>query len=150
MGEYQATSDNDRESAQLGTAIGAASGLATGAAVGGAVAGPAGAVAGGAAGAVVGAVGMRLLAENFDPLPVDSHWRDRFEREPYYESGSSYEDYAPAYHLGAAARLRHPEARFEDAEPELESEYAEMHAETRLAWERARQAARASFHTEYF
>ncbi|MEC5384903.1 hypothetical protein VVD49_04170 [Uliginosibacterium sp. H3] len=136
--------------ARLGTAIGAASGLASGALAGGVAAGPAGAIAGATVGAVVGGIGTRLLAEDFDVTPVDSHWRDRFAREPYYEDGLAYDDYAPAYHLGAAARIRHPQASFEEAEAAMEAEYMGLRGESKLAWERASKAARASFHTTYF
>lgn len=144
------TTEASDKDPQLSTAIGAASGLATGAAVGAVVAGPTGAVAGGAAGALVGGVGMRLLADGFDPVHIDKHWRDRFEREPYYESGRRYEDYAPAYHLGAAARQRNPDASFEESEAAMEAEWMGLSGESGLAWERAKEAARASFHTEYY
>lgn len=147
---HPGTQETTDRNVQLGTAIGAASGIAAGAVAGGVAAGPAGAVAGAAVGAVAGGLGTRLVAEDFDRTPVDSHWRDRFHTEPYYDDGLVYEDYAPAYHLGAAARIRNPEGSFEDAEAAMEAEYMGLRGESKLAWQRARDAARASFHTTYF
>ena len=139
-----------QRSGKVGAAVGAAGGIAAGALVGSAAGGPAGAMVGAAAGAVAGGLGMRALVEGFDTTPVDKHWRDRFDKESYYESGLTYDDYAPAYRLGAAARARYPAQSFEDTEAAMETEYPHMQGESRLAWDRARKAARASFHTEYF
>ncbi|MDB5801203.1 MAG: hypothetical protein JWL63_2142 [Rhodocyclales bacterium] len=135
---------------EIGVAVGTAGGITAGALVGGIAAGPAGAVVGAAIGAAAGGVGSRALLEGFDSAPVDAHWHARFAEEPYYDRDMRYEDYAPAYRIGAAARVAHPQARFEDAEPVMQNEYPGARGESRLAWERAREAARASFHTEYF
>ncbi len=79
----------------VGTGLGAAAGgIAAGAAIG-TVAGPIGTAIGAAVGAVLGGLGGKAVAENFDPTIVDEHWRDRYEVEPYYADGMSYEDYAP-------------------------------------------------------
>jgi phage tail tape-measure protein len=144
------TSERQHVGSTAGAAVGAGGGIAAGAAAGTLAAGPVGAVVGAAVGAVVGGLGGKALAEGFDSKPVDRHWGSRFHQEPYYDEGMSYEDYAPAYRLGAAARARYPQARFEDTEAQMEAEYPDMRGESRLAWERAKHAARASFHTEYY
>ena len=84
----------------------AAGGIAAGAAAGTLAAGPVGTVVGAAIGAVAGGLAGKAVAESIDPTVVDTHWRGRYEREPYFESGMTYDDYAPSYRLGADARAR--------------------------------------------
>ena len=69
-------------------------------------AGPVGTVVGAAIGAVAGGLAGKAVAESIDPTVVDTHWRGRYDREPYFESGMTYDDYKPSYQLGADARAR--------------------------------------------
>ena len=133
----------------VGTGLGAAAGgVAAGAAVG-TVAGPVGTAVGAAIGAVLGGLGGKAVAESFDPTIVDEHWRDRFEGEPYYADGMTYEDYAPAYQLGAQSRLESEEPDFDKVEDDIAAQYDDIRGDSRLDWDRARHAARASWDTQY-
>lgn len=133
----------------VGTGIGAvAGGIAAGAAAG-SVAGPLGTAAGAAVGAVLGGLGGKAVAENFDPTLVDEHWRDRYDSEPYYDEGLTYEDYSPAYQLGAQSRLAAESANFDELEDELAAQYEEIRGVSRLEWDKARHAVRASWYTNY-
>jgi phage tail tape-measure protein len=133
----------------VGTGIGAAAGgVAAGAAVG-TVAGPIGTAVGAAVGAVLGGLGGKAVAENFDPTIVDDHWRDRYDSEPYYADGMEYDDYAPAYQLGAQSRLESQGANFDELEDEIATQYDEVRGTSRLDWNDARHAARASWYTNY-
>lgn len=127
----------------VGTGVGAVGGAVAGAAAG-AVGGPAGMVAGGAIGAVVGALAGHAAAEAIDPKAEEKHWRENYEREPYYETGRSFEDYGPAYRLGATSRGRYED--WETAEPQLKSEWESSRGESSLDWERAQPASRAAWH----
>ncbi|MDB5800146.1 MAG: hypothetical protein JWL63_1085 [Rhodocyclales bacterium] len=134
----------------VGAGLGAAAGgIAAGAAIG-TVAGPVGTAVGAAVGAVLGGLGGKAVAENFDPTIVDDHWRDRYDAEPYYADGMSYDDYSPAYQLGAQTRLESPESSFDELEDDIAAQYDEVRGESRLEWEQARHAARASWETKYF
>ena len=84
----------------LGTGLGAAAGGALAGAAAGMVAGPVGAVAGAVVGAVAGGLGGKAAAEAINPTAEEAYWRDQYTKEPYYQAGRSYEDYAPAYRLG--------------------------------------------------
>lgn len=130
----------------LGTGLGAAAGgLAAASAVAGTVAGgPVGTVVGVAVGAVVGGLGGKALAGHMDPEEVDRLWRERYASEPYHRGGLDYEDYAPAYRLGAEARRRYP-GRYEEIEPVLAEEYERRRGTSRLSWEQAREATRAAW-----
>lgn len=134
----------------VGTGIGAAAGgIAAGAAAGTLAAGPVGTVVGAAVGAVVGGLAGKAVAEQIDPTVIDTHWRSRFEREPYFESGMTFDDYAPSYHLGAAARAGNEGRSFDDVQSTLASDYEGVRGSSRLSWEQARRAARASWNTKY-
>lgn len=134
------------DSHPLGTGLGAAAGgiVAADLAAGALAAGPVGAVVGAAIGAVAGGLGGRALAEHLDPEEIDQVWRERYASEPYHRGGLDYEDYAPAYRLGAEARRRYPGA-FEEVEPALREEYAQRRGPSRLDWAQARPAVRAAW-----
>ena len=134
----------------VGTGVGAAAGgIAAGAAAGTLAAGPVGTVVGAAIGAVAGGLAGKAVAESIDPTVVDTHWRGRYEREPYFESGMTYDDYAPSYRLGADARARNASARFEEVEHSLARDYETVKGKSRLGWEKAKRAARAGWDTKY-
>lgn len=135
----------------VGTGVGAAGGGAAGtwagAAVGAAVGGPVGAVVGGVAGAVAGAFGGgaagKAVAENIDPTAERDYWSKNYTSRPYYETGYTYDDdYAPAYQQGYSARSRYGARTFDDAEPELRSDWERTKGKSRLGWDKAKVAVR--------
>lgn len=134
----------------VGTGLGAAAGgVAAGALAGTLAAGPVGTVVGAAVGAVAGGLAGKAVAEQLDPTVVDTHWRGRYDKEAYFESGLTYDDYAPAYRLGANARHTRPDASFEDIEASLAGEYPTLRGDSRLGWDKARPAVRAGWDTKY-
>lgn len=134
----------------VGTGLGAAAGgIAAGAAAGTLAAGPIGTVIGAAVGAIAGGLAGKAIAEQVDPTVVDAHWRGRFDKEPYYESGMTYDDYAPGYRLGANARGQNADADFDTVEGTLATDYDNLRGQSRLDWEKAKHAARAGWNTQY-
>jgi hypothetical protein len=130
----------------LGTGLGAAAGgIAAGAAAGTLAAGPIGTAVGAAIGAVVGGLGGKAIAEHYDPTVEEAHWRDSFEREPYYQRGMTYDDYSAAYRLGGESRARSTGRSFDDVEGELAERYDELRGESRLDWDNAKHATRAAW-----
>lgn len=130
----------------VGTGVGAAvGGMAAGAAAG-TVAGPVGTMVGAAAGAIAGGLAGKAVAEHYDPTIEDAYWRDNFEREPYYQSGMTYEDYEPAYRLGWESRVRYTGANFDDIDTDLARDYDNSRGKSRLSWEHAKHATRAAWH----
>src|SRR5215208_8342154 len=103
----------------VGTGVGATGGAVAGAAAG-AVGGPAGVAVGGVVGAVVGGLAGKAAAEAINPTAEEAHWRENYTREPYYQQGRSFDDYAPAYRLGWTGRTRYDD--WNGAEPQLASE----------------------------
>jgi uncharacterized protein (TIGR02284 family) len=126
----------------VGTGVGATGGAVAGAAAG-AVGGPVGAVLGGAIGAVVGGLAGHAAAEAVNPTAEEAHWRDNYTREPYYEQGRSFDDYAPAYRLGLTGRTRYQD--WESAEPQLASEWESARGGSSLSWPQAQPASRAAW-----
>jgi len=128
----------------VGTGIGAAMGGVAGGAAAGVVAGPAGAVVGGVAGAIAGGMGGKEAAEALDPTAEEAYWRDNHTREPYYESGRPFDDYAPAYRLGLQGRREYTSS-FDEAESGLAARWETQRERSTLTWPQARNASRAAW-----
>jgi len=98
----------------IGTGLGAAAGgMAAGAAVG-TFAGPIGTVAGAAVGAVAGALAGKGIAEKIDPTIEEAYWRENYVNRTYVTSGSTFDDYGPAYVYGVDNYSKHPGQKFDD------------------------------------
>ena len=127
----------------VGTGIGATGGAVAGATVG-AIGGPIGVAVGGVVGAVVGALAGKAAGEAVNPTAEEAYWRDNYSREPYYERGRSFDEYAPAYRLGTTGRTRYQE-NWDAAEPRLASEWESSRAGSSLSWPQAKHASRAAW-----
>ncbi len=128
----------------VGTGLGAAGGAVAGAAAG-SLGGPIGAAIGGVAGAVAGGLAGKAAAESVNPTAEDAYWRSTYDREPYYESGRSYDEYRPAYELGWSARDRYQGQPFDAVEPQLARDWGQARSSSPLEWEIARPATRAAW-----
>jgi len=129
----------------VGTGLGAAAGgLAAGAAAG-TVAGPVGTVVGAAVGAIAGGLAGKGIAEAIDPTAEDAYWRDSYSSRPYVESGSSYDDYGPAYRYGVDTYSNYVGREFDDVDAELGRGWNRVRGTSRLDWDRAKFAARDSW-----
>ncbi len=127
----------------VGTGIGAAGGAMAGAAAG-SIGGPIGVAVGGVVGAVVGGLAGKAAGEAVNPTLEEAYWRENYSREPYYEKGRTFDDYAPAYRLGLTGRTRYP-GDWESAEPSLASEWEAARANSNLDWNQAQPASRAAW-----
>jgi hypothetical protein len=128
-----------------GAAGGVAGGAAAGAAVGG-MTGPVGAVLGAAVGAVAGAVIGKGVGKAADPAVEEAYWRDNYSSRPYVSGGAKYDDYGPAYRYGADSYTSNPNRSFEEAEPELSSNWGSARGKSSLEWEHAKHASRDAWH----
>ena len=126
----------------VGTGVGAAGGAVAGAAAG-AVGGPVGMAVGGVIGAVVGGLAGKATAEAINPTAEEAYWRDNYTREPYYEKGREWDEYAPAYRLGVTSRTRYQD--WDSAEPQLASEWETTRGGSSLSWPQAQPATRAAW-----
>ncbi len=77
-----------------------------------------------------------------DPTRENTHWRENFATRSYVEQGAVFEDYGPAFAYGAISSIRYDTCEFEDVEPELSRDWANMRGKSPLTWERARHATR--------
>ena len=127
----------------VGTGVGATGGAAAGAAAG-ALAGPVGAAVGLVAGAVVGGLAGKVTAEGINPTDETAYWREQYMFEPYYRSGRSFGDYAPAFEQGWNLPSRH-QGEFELFESRLATEWSQRRGTSSLSWEEARPAARSAW-----
>ena len=128
----------------LGTGLGAAAGGALAGAAAGAMAGPVGALAGAVVGAVAGGLGGKAAAEAINPTAEEAYWRDQYTKEPYYQAGRGYEDYAPAYRLGYQGRST-ASGSFDDAHDNLSASWTSQRDRSTLSWQEAQAASRAAW-----
>ena len=123
-----------------GAAGGIAGGAAAGAAMGG-MTGPVGAAVGAVVGAVAGALAGKGIANAADPVAEEAYWRDNYSSRPY-ATGSSYEEYRPAFGYGVDAYSRYPGRTFDEVEPELGRDWSSKRGNSSLEWNRAKHATR--------
>lgn len=129
----------------VGTGIGAAAGgAATGAAIG-TVAGPVGTALGAAGGAIVGGLIGKGVAERVNPTAERAYWEENYMREPYYRSGTSFDDYYPAYQTGYEGYSRMYGRTWDQSEMDLRSDYETRKGKSMLSWDDARPAVRAAW-----
>jgi hypothetical protein len=136
----------------VGTGVGAAAGgmaggaaaIAAGAAAG-TVIGPVGTVIGAVAGAVIGGLAGKGVAEMVDPTVEDAYWRENYAARPYVQSGSSYDEYGPAYRAGVDAYRKNPGGDFADLDADLEADWDNARGGSTLSWDDARAPARDSY-----
>jgi len=126
----------------VGTGVGAAGAGATGAVIGTAVGGPVGGAIGAVIGSVAGGLAGHEVAESIDPTVEDAYWSENYRNRPYYDEGTSYDEYRPAYRYGWESRSRHSGRKFDEVESDLGRGWDNAKAESRLGWEKARLAAR--------
>ena len=138
--EFNANRDpltNEPGAHPVGTGVGAALGGAAAGAATGAIGGPIGAVVGGIVGAVAGGLAGKAAAESVNPTMEDAYWRDAYAKQPYYETGRTYDEYRPAYEMGWSSVDSYT-GRFEDFEPQLRDRWSAERANSTLDWNAAR------------
>lgn len=126
----------------VGTGIGATGGAVAGATAG-AIGGPIGVAVGGVIGAVVGGLAGKAAAEAVNPTAEEAYWRDNYSKEPYYERGREFDEYAPAYRLGVTGRTQYND--WDSAEPQLASQWESSRGGSSLSWPQAQHASRAAW-----
>lgn len=132
----------------VGTGAGALAGAAAGAALGTAIPGVGnivGAVIGGAIGLAGGAAAGKAIADSIDPQVEDDYWRKNHSKN-LFSSGSTYDEYGPAYRYGWETRGKEPiNKKFTDVEPGLEKDWNRARGSSKLGWDRAKHATKAAW-----
>ena len=129
----------------IGTGLGAAAGGMAAGAAAGTIAGPVGTLIGAAAGAIIGGLAGKAVGEVADPTVEAAYWEHNYSKEPYYQSGFSYDDYSPAYRAGYLGRSQFKGRSYNEAERDLESEYNRSKGSSKLHWDHAKSATRAAW-----
>lgn len=78
------------------------------------------------------------------PVGEAQYWREAYTREPYYQSGRGFEDYATAYELGWVAFHLYG-GEFDTAGRVLANDWLVRKGISTLSWEDARPAVRAAW-----
>ena len=128
----------------VGTGIGAVVGGAAAGAIAGTFGGPAGALVGAVAGAFAGGLSGKAAAESVNPTADEAYWASVYNQEPYYEADRPFDDYAPAYRLGAHGRSEY-EGTFDEVESRLATHWETQKDRSLLSWQQARAATFAAW-----
>jgi len=128
----------------IGTAFGTTGGAVAGALIG-SIGGPGGSAIGGVVGAIVGAAAGHAVGEAVYPTAEETHWRDAYSKEPYFNANLDFSDYAPAFRAGYMYRSAYPDRPWEVAEAELKSVWENNRGTSRLSWLEAREAVLAAW-----
>lgn len=72
----------------------------------------------------------------------DDHWRQSYASRPYARSGSTYDEYRPAYQYGTDAAHRYRGRRWEDVEGDLEHGWDGARGTSRSTWREIKNAVR--------
>lgn len=78
------------------------------------------------------------------PESEAAYWREAHARDPYYEDGRSFEDYAPAYELGWISYSVYG-GEFDAADRVMANDWELRKGVSALGWDQARPASRASW-----
>ncbi|MCW1885942.1 hypothetical protein OKA04_14480 [Luteolibacter flavescens] len=139
--EAKSLSD-DPEGKEFGTTFGAAHGAIAGGVIG-SLAGPAGTVAGAVIGAGAGAaIGFVAGA---GAKSEEIYWKENLEREPFFDRGYSYDDFAAALRIGEEGFRDSGGTSFEENETKLREQWEQGKGNSALEWSQAKQAARAAW-----
>lgn len=76
----------------------------------------------------------------------ETHFRNHFRDAAYYSTGRDWNDYAPAYRYGYAARAAYRGRRFIDVEHLLARDWNGRKGASRLLWAEARGAVMDAWH----
>src|SRR5262245_12366032 len=99
----------------IGAGVGVAGGAAAGAAIG-SIGGPVGTAVGAVVGGVAGAFAGKEVADLIDPAEEEKYWQKEYTSRPYYQEGTAYKEYRPAYRYGVEAVNKYPDKRFVELE----------------------------------
>lgn len=98
-----------------------------------------------AAGTGIGVPDMSSRGGRFEnDFDSDSFRRDYTDR-PYYEAGTPYDEYEPAYQYGHSLRGRHAGRRFDEIEEDARRDWDTNRGRSSLSWDRAKHAVRDAY-----
>lgn len=80
-----------------------------------------------------------------DAAAENDYWKNQYQREPYYQSGTGFDEYEPGYRTGYEGHGRYEGRRFDEVQDELRSDYEKLKGQSRLGWEKVKEAARAAW-----
>ena len=82
--------------------------------------------------------------------PVDwtqeeAYWREQHSNQPYADKNRSYDDYAPAYRIGAEGAAKHAGRNYDEVEDSLATEWERAQSGAAIPWDTVRPAVRAAW-----
>src|SRR5689334_21910543 len=84
------------------------------------------------------------------PKPVDlkaeeEYWRKHHASQPHATEGTTYEQFAPAYRVGAEAVHKYPGKKFHEIQTDVALDYEKHEISSALPWDHVRGASKAAW-----
>jgi hypothetical protein len=83
---------------------------------------------------------MADIGTRSDWTTEEAYWRDNYRKRPYYEYGSEYEYYSPAYRFGYDATDRYRGRNWKDVEADLERDWNSYEYRGQSTWQQMKNA----------
>lgn len=82
--------------------------------------------------------------------PVDlkaeeEYWRKHHKDQPHASEDTTFEQFAPAYRVGAQAADKYPGKEFDEIEVDVALDYEKHEVGSALPWDHVRQASKAAW-----
>ena len=90
-------------------------------------------------------MGDEAKEKSIDLTAEEKYWQEHHQSQPHAEEGTTYEQFAPAYRVGAEAATRHPGKDFHEIEDDIALDYEKHQIGSALPWDRVRGASKAAW-----
>jgi hypothetical protein len=87
----------------------------------------------------------RTAAKPVDLKAEEEYWRKHHEDQPHASEGTTFEQFAPAYRVGAEAAQKYPGREFDEIEVDVVLDYEKHEVGSALPWDHVRGASKAAW-----
>src|SRR5690349_8559040 len=87
----------------------------------------------------------QTAAEPVDLKEEEEYWRKHHASQPFATEGTTCEQFAPAYRVGAEAVYKYPGKEFHELEVDVELDYEKHEIGSALPWDHVRGATKAAW-----
>lgn len=89
-------------------------------------------------------------AKTGEPAKVDlkreeQYWREHHEAQSHATEGTTFEQFAAAYRVGAEAACKYPTKKFHEIEDDVALDYQKHQVGDALPWDQVRSASKAAW-----
>lgn len=87
----------------------------------------------------------QIAGKAVDLEAEEDYWRKHHASQPHAAEGTAFEQFAPAYRVGAEAAHKYPGREFHEIEDDVALDYEKHEVGSALPWDRVRGASKAAW-----